>query len=356
MFDLPPTVRGERVWEADLPLEGREWRIGAIVGPSGCGKSTLARELFGPALRDGFDWPVGRSLLDGFPAGMATKEIVGLLSSVGFSSPPAWLRPAGSLSTGELFRANLARGLAEALAEPRQGAEPPLLAVDEYTSVVDRTVARIGSAALAKAVPRLGLRFVAVTCHFDVLDWLQPDWTFEPATGAFQWRAVRPRPAVEIVVRRCRREWWRAFSHHHYLSSALAPAARCFLARVEGRPAAFVAVLPFPHPTRPGWREHRTVCLPDFQGIGIGNAVSEFVAGLYAATGRPYRSITSHPAMVRHRAKSPRWKMTRPPSQVGRSPMAGMRRSSAADRLTASFEFVGPSRAAEARRFGLLAG
>ena len=256
MFDLPPGGHGERVWELDVPLEDRDWRIGAIVGPSGSGKSSAARELFGPALRDEFPWPADRSLLDGFPAALPLKEIVGLLSSVGFSSPPAWLRPAGTLSTGERFRANLARGLAEALAAPRTAGVRPLFAVDEFTSVVDRTVARIGSAALAKAVRRADLQFVAVTCHYDVLDWLQPDWILEPATGVFQWRSVRPRPSVELVLRRCRREWWRVFRHHHYLSADLAAAARCFLARVEGRPAAFVGVLPFPHPTRSGWREH----------------------------------------------------------------------------------------------------
>ena len=49
-------------------------------------------------------------------------------------------------------------------------------------------------------------------------------------------------------------------------------------------PAAFTAVLAFPHARRPGWREHRTVCLPDFQGVGIGNAMSELVASLFVAT------------------------------------------------------------------------
>lgn len=46
----------------------------------------------------------------------------------------------------------------------------------------------------------------------------------------------------------------------------------------ENRPAAFAGVLPFPHPIRPGWREHRLVCLRDFQGVGIGIALSESIA------------------------------------------------------------------------------
>src|SRR5206468_8886104 len=116
-------------------------------------------------------------------------------------------------------------------------------------------------------------------------------------------------------------------------------------------PAAFTAVLPFPHPTRPGWREHRTVCLPDFQGVGIGNAMSEFVASIYRATGKPYTSTTSHPAMIRHRARSPLWRMRRAPSLVGghKSGFGGMRKCSAIDRLTAGFEYVGPARVDDAK-------
>ena len=40
------------------------------------------------------------------------------------------------------------------------------------------------------------------------------------------------------------------------------------------------------------------MCLPDFQGLGIGHAVAEFVASLYAASGKPYTSTTSHPSMI----------------------------------------------------------
>src|SRR5262249_57232560 len=56
------------------------------------------------------------------------------------------------------------------------------------------------------------------------------------------------------------------------------------------RPAAFTAVLHAPDPLGGYWREHRTVCLPDFQGVGIGNALSEFVASLFVATGKRYCS------------------------------------------------------------------
>src|SRR5207247_1429153 len=108
---------------------------------------------------------------------------------VGFSSPPAWLRPFHVLSTGEQFRASLARLLAYA---------PELVVMDEYTSVVDRTVAQIGSADLAKTVRSRGQRFVAVTCHEDVEAWLQPDWVYRAATTTFAWRCLQRRPAISL--------------------------------------------------------------------------------------------------------------------------------------------------------------
>src|SRR5437588_6915158 len=168
IFDLPAERTSSLEWDAELPLAERPWNLGLIVGPSGCGKSTIARHLFADALARQAPlaaWPADRSVLDAFPSGMPIKEIVELLSSVGFSSPPAWLRPFGVLSTGQQFRVTLARLLAES---------PELCVMDEYTSVVDRTVAQVGSAALAKTVRQRKQRFVAVTCHNDVEEWLQP--------------------------------------------------------------------------------------------------------------------------------------------------------------------------------------
>ncbi len=355
IFDLPPARRSTVRWDVDLPIDGREWNVGLIVGPSGAGKSTVARGLFGPALVERFEWPQERSVLDAFPAEMGIKQISGLLSSVGFSSPPAWLRPFHVLSTGEQFRVFCARALAE---------QPDLAVIDEFTSVVDRTVAQIGSAAIAKTVRRRGARLVAVTCHYDVLDWLQPDWVYEPAGNRFQWRSLRQRPPIALDVARVDgRQVWPLFKPHHYLSGNLWRSARCFLATIggtglaSGRPVAFGAVGGFPHPTAPGWREHRFVVLPDFQGIGIGNRFSEYLAGVFAASGRPYRGLTSHPAFIQHRLRSPLWKCYRRPQfsrQQGRRGRASISASLATTRWVAGFQYVGPVNLPDAKGFGVL--
>lgn len=350
LFEIPPTQRSEVSWRINLPLEEKKWNVGLIVGPSGSGKTTVARELFGADIVSGYDWPTEKSVVDGFPASLSIKEITALLSSVGFSTPPAWLRPFHVLSNGEQFRVTIARALAEGR---------DLTVIDEFTSVIDRTVAQIGSAAVQKAVRRRNQKLIAVSCHYDILDWLQPDWVYEPATGEFQWRELQRRPELTLEIARVHRSAWRLFKHHHYLDTNLHTASQCFCAFINGRPVAFTGVLSFPHAVRPGWREHRTVCLPDFQGVGIGNALSEYVASLFATKGVPYRSTTSNPAMIWHRAKSKVWKMTATPKKMipgntTTKPMASLAKTNATNRLVSSFEYVGERRPEEARKLKVL--
>ncbi len=353
LFDVPPSERSAVAWSVDLPIEADDWRIGLIVGASGSGKSTLAREAFPDDFIDAYEWPADKAVVDGFPADLGIKDVAAALSSVGFSSPPAWLRPFRCLSNGEQFRATLAR----ALCDPR-----PLVVVDEFTSVVDRTVAQVGSAAVAKAVRRTpGKRFVAVTCHDDVEAWLCPDWVVRMPNGEFARRSLR-RPPIQLEVCRVDRSAWDQFKHHHYLDTSLAAVAKCFAAFWRGRAVAFASCLH--HVGRHSfWREHRTVCLPDFQGVGIGNALSEFVAGVMKATGKKYGSTTSNPAMIRHRMRSPLWRCSRTPSlgkttekrkEARGAGKKGMHRSRAVNRLTAGFEYLGPARVEDAKRLGVV--
>ena len=346
MFDIPVADRADFTISADMPLGERPWQIGLIVGPSGSGKSTILNEMFAAPIVP--EWPQGKAILDGFASQYTISEITGALSSVGFSSPPAWLRPYGVLSNGEQFRADLSRILLEST--------DGVAVVDEFTSVVDRTVAKIASAAVAKHVRRGSRQLVAASCHYDIVDWLTPDWVFDTLTGTFRWECLQ-RPSIEVEVYRTTPATWPTFHRHHYLSGELSRSAACFVALVDGRPAAFASAIHFPHPkVRNIWREHRTVCLPDFQGVGIGNALSEFVASCYTAEGRRYRSVTGSPAMIRHRARSPKWRMDRKPGRaptIGRTSSIGV--STADDRYTASFEYVGPNSTAEQSAAMLLA-
>lgn len=156
----------------DLP---EKWNIGLIVGRSGGGKTTIAKELFGEYMIDKYEYK-SQSILDDMPASASTKDIANALTAVGFASPPSWLKPYAVLSNGEKMRCDIAR----AMLENRE-----MVVFDEFTSVVDRNIAQISSLAIQKAIRRKDAKFIAVTCHYDVQEWLMPDWVFNTDDMSF---------------------------------------------------------------------------------------------------------------------------------------------------------------------------
>ncbi len=342
IFDVPAAEKSRVEYHLDVPLDEQPWSVGLIVGPSGAGKSSVARHLFGDALIDGYEWPNGKAIVDGFGA-LPIRDTTAALNSVGFSSPPNWVRPFSVLSNGERFRANLARAIVD---------ERPLVAVDEFTSVVDRQSALVASHSLAKAVrAKPGKRFVAVTCHYDVLDWLQPDWVLEPHIGKFDWRSVQPRPRVTLDLVRCDHSAWRWFAPHHYLSADLNKSARCFVGLVDGSPAAFVALRHFVHPRVSNIQQvTRVVVMPEFQGLGLGRHMLAFAGAMATTAGHRCAITTSHPALIASLARSVDWRMTsRPrfanaPSKKANHSIAAAR---AQRRRCGSFEWSGGKHADE---------
>lgn len=136
------------------------------------------------------------------------------------------------------------------------------------------------------------------------------------------------------------------FKKHHYLSENFNSAAKVFIATIDGDIAAFCAALPFPHPKRKNtWREHRTVVLPDYQGIGIGTAISNYVGHYFKSIGKDYISTTSNPAMIVSRSRSPLWRCVRL-SRVPTGCLSGLqniidKNSTSSRRITAAFEYIG---------------
>jgi len=153
-----------------------DWQIGVIWGGSGTGKTTIARELFGDQIITGFDYSA-KSVVDDMPKNCGMDEIEKMFYSVGFGSVPSWLKPYSVLSNGEKMRVDLARALLER----------DFVVFDEFTSVVDRQVAQTASLAISKAIRRTQKRFIAVSCHSDIIEWLEPDWVFDTneMTGFF---------------------------------------------------------------------------------------------------------------------------------------------------------------------------
>ncbi len=161
-------VKMEKRFAGPIPIEGENWQIGVIVGRSGTGKTSIAKQLFPKEYIRGFEY-TSDTVLDDFPENVSVSEITSALCNVGFASPPDWLKAYEHLSQGEKMRVDIACALS---------LKQQLIVFDEFTSVVDREIAKVSAFAIAKAVRRTGKRFIAVTCHYDVLDWLEPDWVF----------------------------------------------------------------------------------------------------------------------------------------------------------------------------------
>ena len=348
MFDVPLGEKLTERFTAELPSADDAWQVGLIVGPSGAGKSTVARQTFGAQLYEPGIWPSDTAVIDALFAAagndaISIKHMVGLLTAVGFSSPPAWVKPYGILSNGERFRCDLARSLVAGLAASDA---PPTVVFDEFTSVVDRDVARACAAAVGKAVrsQQVRGRFVAVTCHYDVEPWLAPDWTLDMATGRLAWRSLRrpeSRLGLELEVRRCGAGLWPLFARHHYLSAGLSWGARCYAALCRGRPVAFCAVLA-QFARRAAWRISRLVTLPDYQGLGIGTRMAEAIGDAYLAAGQEFGVTAAHPALLAHCLRSPRWRLRsirKPGRARRRSPQDDYRDSHG--RAVAAFQYLG---------------
>ena len=178
-------VKLEKRFKGSLPIEEDDWQVGVIVGRSGSGKTSIAKQLFPDAYIKGFEYS-HKCVLDDFSEELETGEITKALCSVGFASPPDWLKSYDCLSQGEKMRVDIARALCLLQRD---------IVFDEFTSVVDREIAKVSAYAISKAVRRQkDKRFVAVTCHYDVVDWLEPDWVFCTDTMEFDRKKEVGRP------------------------------------------------------------------------------------------------------------------------------------------------------------------
>lgn len=340
MFDVPPSDVSKVQWTPSIELPD-DWSIGLIVGPSGAGKTTIAQELFGENLIGDFEWDKDRSILDSFPKDLGIEEITSLLTAIGFGSPPNWLRPFHVLSNGEKFRTTVARAVAETKG---------IIAIDEFTSVIDRKVAQLASHTVQKIIRKQQRQLVAISCHYDVIDWLQPDWIYQPHGNQFQRRLLRQRPTFDLKIHSVDKSAWGLFKQYHYMSSDLVSQAKCFGGFIEDECVAFVAYRKFPHPTTNNiMMGHRLVVHPDYQGVGIGGRMDDWLGQYLYERGYRYHNVVAHPAMVAYYSKSPRWHHERTgiQSKGGSSKQKWLRKHQdkfSAQRVSSTFSYSPPKK------------
>lgn len=309
--------------DADLDIDDDDWKLGVVVGPSGSGKTSTGKVILGEgALWNGGDWPADQPIVDVIAPGGDFNDVTAALGAVGLGSVPSWLRPYSVLSNGEKFRAELARIIAEA---------PDRVVIDEFTSVVDRQIAKIGALAFQKAWRRTNGKAVLLSCHYDILDWLEPDWIFDASTGVFEraaaGRRLRRRPPIELEIRQVDGSYWPAFEPHHYLKLPRMVACRYFVGFVDGEPVIHLGIAP--RLETGGVRGCRMVTMPEWQGAGVGMKFLNFIMeqevtgkGRFGDRVRAGYFHTSHPALCAALRRDPRWE------QISAVTHGGQRRKS----------------------------
>ncbi len=102
---------------------------------------------------------------------------------------------------------------------------------------------------------------------------------------------------------------WQTFRQYHYLNGTLGAGVRCYTAKYQDRPVAFIAVAHTRMKTH-YFRVSRLVVLPDYQGVGLGKSFLNFIAELYTAQiSLPFYIVTSNPQLVRGSLDN--WKVKR---------------------------------------------
>lgn len=286
-------------------LNSFDWNIGVIYGGSGSGKSTILKEL-GTIKNIEFD--VDKPLISNFDW-LEPEEASRVLTSIGLSSVPTWLRPFRLLSNGEQYRAYLAYLVASAK-------DSDTILIDEYTSVVDRDVAKAMSFALQKYIRRENKKIILASCHFDIMEWLMPDWTLSPQKGGTLERGEwlrQGRPEISLSVSRVEPQTFDFFKKHHYLTESVNNTYMFLLFEWNDKPIAINVI--GRHLGKNGgfkvFRESRIVVHPDYQGMGIGSKISEFCGGILKSIGGKFYTKTINPALGIYRNEhTDTWKPT----------------------------------------------
>lgn len=281
----------------ELPTDG----IVLIVGTSGSGKSTILRSL-GQVKQPLLS--INTTVIENFTTPEKGEE---LLLACGLRSIPTWFRSPATLSNGEYHRFEMALSLDQGIS-----------VVDEFTSVVDRDTAKSLAYSIRKYYDsQTGERspLYIASCHRDIVEWLNPDYVYDTDLCVLENRRsllrLGTRPKITLTIKSTGVDYWRYFGKYHYLDTAISKSAHYYVLLLGDKPIGFHAAI---HSTNRDihsyWRGHRTVILPEFQGLGIGTAFSDAIAEIYVSRGLRYFSKTAHPSFGEHREKSPLWRPT----------------------------------------------
>lgn len=251
---------------ADLETD---WNVGLIIGSSGSGKTTLAKEIFGDKFYQKQIIDFDRCVIDQFPEEFEYKKRAEILCGIGLSSVPCWIKPLNCLSNGQQSRAIAALNLSK----------NNFLVMDEFTSVIDRLAAKTMSHCVQKFARKNNVKFCAISCHYDVIDFLNPCWIIDCNKQEYidrrgLWQNYKRSEQIKFDVRRVGRETWKNFSKYHYLSKNLPFGIMDFFGLFHNGDQigfqCFANYTPKVKFKKIKMHFNRTVIHPDYLGFGLG--------------------------------------------------------------------------------------
>lgn len=327
--------------------------IGLILGASGSGKTTLAQSVWGEHVFEQVLDPA-RPVIDQFPDHWEYDDCAQALTGIGLTAVPCWIRPAYTLSNGQRARAEAALQIARLdVARENSPTVPPPIVLDEWTSVVDRTVAKVMSHCLQKYARRAKRRVVVLSCHYDVTEWLSPDWIIDCNAETFQDRrglhGGERSERLEFFVAATDKRTWPMFSRYHYLSDKLPKGGLHLYGLWHGpNQIGFVCYANYvpPIPGKPvTFHANRLVVHPDYAGLGLGIRLLNATAADMVGKGFRVMGKYSSTPVARAMMKAPLWKLRQIGRQIGKTKVGGnLQRGRAGMRenvKTYSFDYIG---------------
>lgn len=313
------------------------FKIGLIIGSSGSGKTTLAKNIFGENCFDEI-LDLTKPVIEQFPSDWSYDDCSKALNSIGLNSVPCWIKPAYTLSNGQKARAEAALQMAQ---------EKEIIVLDEWTSVVDRNVAKVMSHCIQKYARKNQKKIILLSCHYDVVDWINPDWIIDCNKQEYIDRrsmvgTFKRTDQLRLDIRRATKRSWSYFSKYHYLSDKL-PGGKifvfglydgvnqigfqCFAAYIVGDQLTYFV--------------NRTVIHPDYAGFGLGILLLNETSKKMVESGFRVKAKFSSIPIFKSMMRSELWKFKSKDSNFkkrcgNKSRLSAMRKKV----FTYSFDFV----------------
>jgi ABC-type lipoprotein export system ATPase subunit len=321
-LDIDVEAKSKHHLKVSADLE-TDYNVGLIVGASGSGKTTLAKQIFG---QDCFESTLDQQtpIIDQLPPHLDYDHCASLLSGVGLTSVPCWIRPVYTLSNGQKARAEACLQMLK-----------PNAVIDEWTSVVDRNVGKVMSHCVQKHARKMKKKIVLASCHYDVMEWLNPDWIIDCNTQEYIDRrsmvgTFKRTDQLRLEIKEVTKHTWPYFSKYHYLSERL-PTGRIFcygLFRGSDQ-IGFICYAAYIIGNQTTFFPNRAVVHPDYAGLGLGIKLIDETSKLMVMKGYDIKLKGTSIPIYKMLIKDPLWKFRKmsKPIKKGKSGYASTKKA-----------------------------